>query len=94
MSFWGGVLRLGYRLRHHRIGPLSLGYWPLVVGLFLLVVAYGTAVWPYALALIAAGLVLVGIMLLGRRQGYIRFRHDESLAAHLPLVVCFRIPQL
>jgi len=84
MSLWGGMLRLAYRLRHHRIGLLSLGYWPLIVGLFLLVVAYRTAAQPYALLLIAAGLVLAGIMLLGRRQGYIRFRHDESLAAHLP----------
>lgn len=84
MSLWGGLLRLGYRLRWHRIGPLSLSYWPLLLGAIWLALAYGEATWPYALALSVTGLVLVGVALLARQAGYLRFRRDESLAAHLP----------
>ena len=84
MSLWGGLLKFGYRLQRHRIGPLALGYWPLLLGLIGSVIAYRTTAWPYALILSVVGLVLAVIMLVGRRQRYIRFRHDESLAAHLP----------
>jgi len=84
VSLWGGLLRLGYRLGRHRIGPLPLGYWPLLIGALGLIVAGRTAAGPYALALSVTGLILAGIMLIARRQGYIRFRPDESLAAHLP----------
>jgi hypothetical protein len=84
VSLWGGLLRLGYRLGRHRIGPLPLGYWPLLVGVLWLIVAGRTAAGPYALALSLTGFILTGIMLIARRQAYIRFRPDESLAAHLP----------
>jgi len=84
VSLWGGLLWLGYRLWRHRIGPLALGYWPLLVGVLCLIVARRTAAWPYALALSTTGLILTGVMLLARQQRYIRFRGDESLAAHLP----------
>jgi hypothetical protein len=49
-----------------------------------LIVANRTAAGPYALALSFTGFILTGIMLITRRQAYIRFRPDESLAAHLP----------
>jgi len=84
VSLWGGLLWLGYRLWRHRIGPLALGYWPLLVEVLCLIVARRTAAWPYALALSTTGLILTGVMLLARQQRYIRFRGDESLAAHLP----------
>lgn len=89
MRLWGGLLKLGYRLWWHRIGPLALGYWPLFIGVLWLGIpwlagANLVATWPYALALSAVGLALIVIMLLARRQRYIRFRRDESLAAHLP----------
>lgn len=84
MSLWGGLLRLGYRLRRHRIGPLALGYWPLLVGVLCLIVVHRTAAWRYAVALSAAGLILTSIVLIAQQPGYIRFRRDESLAAHLP----------
>lgn len=89
MSLWGGLLKLGYRLQWHRVGPLALGYWPLLIGLPWLgipwlVSASPAAAWPYALALSFLGLALVGVMWFARQQRYIRFRRDESLAAHLP----------
>jgi len=96
VSLWGGLLKLGYRLSWHRIGSLALGYWPLLMGLLWLgvpwlVEAHLPGGWPYALALSAVGLVLVIIMLVSRRQKYVRFRQDESLAAHLsPDVVPIR----
>lgn len=84
MSLWGGLLKLGYRLWRHRIGPLALGYWPLIVGGFWLILTRFTTTWSYALVLSILGLILVGAMFLARRQRYIRFQRDESLAAHLP----------
>jgi hypothetical protein len=81
---WGGLLRLGYRLAWHRIGPLPLGYWPLLIGILWLVVGGRTASLPYALGLSVVGFLLAVVMLIARQQGYIRFRLDESLAAHLP----------
>lgn len=84
MSLWGGLLRLGYRLWQHRIGPWSLGYWPLLVGTIWLASAYRRVTWPCALTFSAVALALAGIMLIARQQGYLRFRQDESLAAHLP----------
>ncbi len=84
MILWGALLRLGYRLARHQIGPLALGYWPLLVGVLWSIVARRTAARPYALALSVAGFFLTGIMLLARQQRYIYFRRDESLAAHLP----------
>lgn len=89
MSAWGGLLRLGYRLWRHRIGPIALGYWPLLIGLPWLgipwLVTGGTATtWPYALAMSVIGLILGSIMLIARQQRYIRFHRDESLAARLP----------
>jgi hypothetical protein len=79
-----GWLKLGYRLRRHRIGPLPLGVWPLLLGAILSALLVGTRAWPVALALGLIGLVLLGVMLNARRQGYVRFEQDESLAAHLP----------
>lgn len=84
MSLWGGMLKLGYCLQRHRVGPLALGYWPLLVGGLGSIFGRRSTAWPCALAVSVAGLVLVAIMLLGRQQGYIRFRQDESLAARLP----------
>jgi len=56
----------------------------LLIGVIWLIVTRHADAWPYALALGIIGLILVGVMLIARRQGYIRFRRDESLAAHLP----------
>ena len=58
MRLWGGLLKLGYRLWWHRIGPLALGYWPLFIGVLWLGIpwlaeANLVATWPYALALSA-----------------------------------------
>jgi len=83
VSLWGALLRLSYRLARHRIGPLPLGYWPLLVGVLWVIVGGRTAALPYALGLSAAGLILAGIRLIARQQRYVRFRPDESLAAHL-----------
>jgi len=84
VSLWGGLLRLGYRLWHHRIGSWSLGYWLPLAGAVWLALAYHKATWPFALAFSAVAFVLAGVMLVARQQGYLRFRRDESLAAHLP----------
>ncbi len=84
VSLWGGLLRLGYRLWRHRIGPWSLGYWPLLIGTIWLIFAHRRETRPCALTLTVVGLILAGVMLIARRQGYLRFRRDESLAAHLP----------
>jgi len=88
VSLWGGLLKLGYRLQRHRIGPLALGYWPLLTGLLLagipcLLNLNRVPTWPYALALSVVGVALVSITLSARPAGYIRFEQDESLAAHL-----------
>jgi len=84
MSLWGGLLRLGYRLARHRIGPLALSSSLLFVAAIWLAVAHGRASWPLALLFGAISLALSTITLIARQQKYLRFRPDESLAAHLP----------
>jgi len=84
MKLAGGLLQLGYRLQRHRFWALPLGYWPLGLGLMGSVISFGTRLWLCTLALAAVGLLLLLVMVNARRQRYVRFAPDESLAAHLP----------
>jgi hypothetical protein len=80
MSVRGIILKAGYSLRRHRIGPIPIGYAPLILAAGTLIAAIAHLLtWPWAVGVMTVALALTVVVRLIGRQGYIIF-HARSFA--------------
>lgn len=96
MSLKGIILKTGYYLYNHRIGPVPVGYAPLILAAAIsIAVATSLLSWPWAVVSIIVALTLFIVIRFTGRQGYIIFRAkrfsspqvrllqtDEKVAGH------------
>ena len=80
MSIRGIVLKFSYYLHRHQIGPIPVGYAPLILAAVALIAAISHLLaWPWAVGSAIVALPLAAIVWIIDRQGYIVF-HAKKFA--------------